>query len=503
MTGSLQQVRPSELLGTEESTSHIQLSRHAVIAVSLANLSFMSAWQRRIYGQSFFSPLWSWPDLFALVLNVIALAALFCVLLTLGARIKLGGYRLDGLVYAIPLFRISNEIQRTLFPAYSRLYFAISSIAVSGIFCIAIFWYQRKLLAVVEFVALGLALIFPFNLWQIARIVEKSGAAPSLAARISIPTRAGPRVIWLVFDEMDFDLSFRRRSAEVRVPEFDRLHSEAFFATAAHQPGEDTIEALPTLISGRPASFSKPQGTRKLLMEFSPQASPVDWSTVPNVFSDARAAGINVGIVGWYFPYCRIFSAIISDCYWESMYSGVNDNPVLSTSVLDQLDSLTPVESRLRQIQRSRRMVAAAETMVNDPQLGLVLIHLPVPHGPPIFDRDSKRITSLNFRKDWFFDNLIFADQVMGTIRRAMEQSGQWDNSVVIVTSDHSLRQSMMPHSNPAPLVPFIVKMPGQTKGTSLDYPFNTDITRYLVGGISRGEITLANLSEWVRQHAQ
>jgi hypothetical protein len=59
----------------------------------------------------------------------------------------------------------------------------------------------------------------------------------------------------------------------------------------------------------------------------------------------------------------------------------------------------------------------------------------------------------------------------------------------------------MMPHPHPTPLVPFIVKMPGQTTGITFDVPFNTVITRQLIGAVIRGEVTNASLPEWLNQH--
>ena len=147
-------------------------------------------------------------------------------------------------------------------------------------------------------------------------------------------------------------------------------------------------------------------------------------------------------------------------------------------------------------------MVEVSQAMVNDPQLGLVLLHLPVPHGPPIFDRASRQITALNLRKDWYFDNLLLADRVLGKIRDVMQRSGQWDTSALIVTSDHSLRPYMMAHPHATPLVPFMVKMPGQKAGTTFDQPFNAEITRDLIGAILNGKVTATNLSEWLRAHA-
>ena len=90
--------------------------RNGLIALSLANLSFISAWQRRLYGTAFFSPSWSWADVLTLLLNVFLLAAIFYVLLALAAKAKVTGVNLQGLVYCIPLFAVANVVRRIAAP---------------------------------------------------------------------------------------------------------------------------------------------------------------------------------------------------------------------------------------------------------------------------------------------------------------------------------------------------------------------------------------------------
>jgi hypothetical protein len=300
---------------------------------------------------------------------------------------------------------------------------------------------------------------------------------------------------------MDYALSFPRRPEGLRLQEFDRLRSEAFFATKAHQPASDTKESLPALIDGKPIyGPATAKGLRTLYVNFALNGPPTDWDSAPNVFSDARAMGVNVGLVGWYLPYCRIFQHVASECYWEPMFSGVNDTPSFRNSLQDQWDALTPLESRMRLVQRLHRMQAAAEQMSADPQLGLVLIHLPIPHGPQIFDRYTGAINSYTIHPDWFFDNVELADRVLGQIRNTMEKSGQWEGSAIIVSSDHSLRRTSLPHPDPLPLVPFLVKMPGQSKGIQFVEPFNTRITRELITAILRGEVTAENLESWIQR---
>jgi hypothetical protein len=474
--------------------------KRAAIAISLADLCFLSAWQRRIYGVPFFSPLWSWKDLMALLLNVALLACILFLLLLSADKVTLKGRTMTGLVFMLPLFSTVNIARRLAFNSHGKIAAAVM-VTIPIIVGVALIVWQRKLLPVAEFVALGLLLLFPFHLFEAARNIRAPKEPPALAPKLVSSARTGPRVVWLIFDEMDYALSFPRRPEGLRLQEFDRLRSEAFFATKAHQPASDTKESLPALIDGKPIyGPATAKGLRTLYVNFALNGPPTDWDSAPNVFSDARAMGVNVGLVGWYLPYCRIFQHVASECYWEPMFSGVNDTPSFRNSLQDQWDALTPLESRMRLVQRLHRMQAAAEQMSADPQLGLVLIHLPIPHGPQIFDRYTGAINSYTIHPDWFFDNVELADRVLGQIRNTMEKSGQWEGSAIIVSSDHSLRRTSLPHPDPLPLVPFLVKMPGQSKGIQFVEPFNTRITRELITAILRGEVTAENLESWIQR---
>src|SRR6185437_13573281 len=129
-----------------------------LIALSLANLSFLSAWQRRLYGTSFLSPSWSWADELTMFLNVLLLAAIFYLLLVLTAKLKLRGRIFEGLVYALPLFAVSNVVRRIAFPYHGPLT-AVLLIVLPLAAGVAIVCFPRKLLPAVEFIAVGLVVL--------------------------------------------------------------------------------------------------------------------------------------------------------------------------------------------------------------------------------------------------------------------------------------------------------------------------------------------------------
>ena len=134
--------------------------------------------------------------------------------------------------------------------------------------------------------------------------------------------------------------------------------------------------------------------------------------------------------------------------------------------------------------------------LVTRPEIGLAFLHMPVPHPPAIYNRKQHQLTAEN-RNGSYADNLALADATLGKLRQAMEASGQWDNSFVLLTSDHPLRGRGPKH----PWIPFLLKAPGQKEGLAYRQPFNNVLTHDLVMAVVRGEVhTPEEISIWLDQ---
>jgi len=82
---------------------------------------------------------------------------------------------------------------------------------------------------------------------------RRAGGAPGGAA-------AGDRrIVWIIFDELDYRLAFLDRPASIDLPELDRLRSEALFATHAREASESTLRSLPSLLLGIPVAGARPE----------------------------------------------------------------------------------------------------------------------------------------------------------------------------------------------------------------------------------------------------
>lgn len=476
--------------------------RDLAAAVSLANLCFFRFWHKVLFATPLLAPVWSWRDLLAITVNVSAFAACFWMLIRLGRRSRrfAGWHRCLYLIAPLVLLRIVDlryvRDLGHLWEVVSSDSFLILATALAGLGTVyALLRWRRALLAAAEVLTLCLFAFVPATFLQTAWVlyrdveVRKGGL---MASAPLLPVRPGqPRVVWIIFDEMDWRYVFLRRPASLQMPEMDRLRAQSIYAENTFQIGLETSEAIMTYLAGRQVYTVEPTGKATLRLHFLDEPRQEDWPGPPDLFTKARDAGFNTAMVGWFFPYCRLFDEELNSCYHEPMDTRVRGfQPSLATSFRSQLRNLSPLEVRQRHLKRYLAMQEEARKAVGDAKLGLVVLHLAVPHEPAIYRRDQGELTLFNFRPDWYFDNLALADRTLGDLRREMERAGLWDASTVIVTSDHPLRWYAMLDETVDPRVPFLVKMAGQKQQVVYPLPLRSLIAHDLALAVLRGELS-------------
>ncbi len=482
-------------------------AKYALIALSLANLCFAETWAKINYGIALLMPFWSWIDIAALVVNIFALGAVFFLLFHISQTWRWRDLQLHAVLYLIPLFVLANLYRRShpqasvLLKGYHELIAAFGTVGVLAVAGVVL--YRRRIVPVLEALITGMLVLMPLNFAYAAWVISQQEPLPVLAPPLPAKARSAPRVVWIIFDETDWRMAFAERPASLQMPNFDALRSSSFFAENAFQAGEDTMEAMPALTSGTKVRTATPAGKHTLWLKAGPNAKPSNWASEANVFVQARELGDNVGIVGWFLPYCRIFHASLTSCYWESMNTDVRSSqPSFGRSLLSQISGLTPMESRFRQRRRYKTVLSVGKEWAADPHLSLLLLHLSVPHGPAAYDRARRQLTFWNFRGDWYYDNLALADRALGEIREAMESAGEWDRTTVIVSSDHALRPSTTAHPHPDTRVPYLIKAAGQRTGLDYTPTFNARITKDLILAVLRGDLrTDADIARWFSDH--
>lgn len=342
------------------------------------------------------------------------------------------------------------------------------------------------------------------------------------------------RVLWLVFDELDQRLAFESRPPGVDLPEFDRFSRQSISATNAYPPANNTLRSMPALITGRSVAEASPARPNDLWVHFEGSRSGVLWSGQDNVFSRARVAGVNSGLVGSYHPYCRVIGRALTTCSWQqwrrsagSAASGtmLNQNLQLLETVpgAKRIGLIQPLRTLLATmygpirrdlaIQAYEDSLAELKRIVNRPDLGLILAHLPVPHPPYIYRRSTREFVRSGDSS--YFDNLVLADVTLCEIRRTMEDAATWDATSILITADHGYRTKVWRNKIPRDgeeartvdgvadaRVPFILKVAGQTVAATYQTRLNTVAAHDLVLALLHAEITdVAGALQWMASH--
>jgi hypothetical protein len=147
--------------------------------------------------------------------------------------------------------------------------------------------------------------------------------------------------------------------------------------------------------------------------------------------------------------------------------------------------------------------------MAPDPDLGVAMLHFPVPHHPDIYDPEREELSLVDRRS--YFDNLALADRTLGQVRGVMEAAGLWDTSIVIVTSDHWWRAihrgdwGLTPEEESVfadernRRIPFLLKFAKQRETFVYPRGFNTLLVHDLILDLLAGAIANpASLADWL-----
>jgi len=512
-----------------------ELRRDLVFSLSSANLCFLGGWSALVEPSAGYSRHAATPNEYlALMLDVLLLAAAFFFILTLVRRLdrpfawKAVRAAL-GLLLLIPLnvlrMQVRNLWMPSLFERFGPSVLRVSLIAL-GLVLVVILVRRLELFGrVAGFVVLLLSplvpMLFANAVWLMLHPRPDGGNRHAYALAATDTSR--PRVLWLIFDEFDQRLAFGERPASVRLPEMDRIRSQAIYASNAFRPAGWTVLSLPSLINGSVVSDAKPGGPDELMITYAGSGGPVPWSAQPTVFSRVRDAGFNTALVGSYHPYCRVLGSSLTFCS-QSFVAASEPGSTLPVLLVDGFRGIVgtfPVAGRLPRFEsvcrQGRemylRVLQDARKVAVDPAFGLAFIHWPVPHSPFIYSR-SRNDFALD-GSGTYLDNLVLVDLTLGDLRRTMESAGTWENSTVLISSDHGLRghiedllpawggrRPMAAHGGTDRRVPFLMKLPHQRQAAAYDAPFNTVVSCDLVLALLRGELSsTANVIQWIDQH--
>ncbi len=509
---------------TERATPNLLL---LLICFSFVNLQFLPMWREIVYrdeSSAYFLPaLTATSVLGTLIAYVLASVLVFAVVSVLAAARSSLMARVGAVVLVISLL---NPLTMNGYPLYERAQLVslyallvdwgaglVLSVCILGVLLIGAlaWWKYRTVLGAFRITLLVLAPFAALHLvyagWA---LIQSQSVTPETVERVATSDSSarppGLRVVWLVFDELDQRAVFEQPPARLRIPALRGLYREAFVATAVEQAGTDTVYAVPGMTVGRPVDVATPAGARELRLELAGLESPVGWTRSANLFDDAARRGANIGVVGWYHPYCRLFAALLNTC--TQLYLGtvqIREPEGLVQATLARLKAVDPLYRRRNAVAAHGLARQHAIALANDPRLDLVYVHIPLPHRPAIFDDEKGTFTPYNLSIDGYFDNVAAADRFLAAVRDAMQSSGLWNRSAILLTADHAWRgvseiQGVAADSR----IPFVLRFPEHGAPSEYPRPYSATNMRAIVLALLDGEIRSAReLRTWLEGRAR
>lgn len=264
------------------------------------------------------------------------------------------------------------------------------------------------------------------------------------------PTPGGSnrRIVWILFDELSYDQAFDHLALGIRLPNFDRLSAESVSFSNVKAAGFYTDSIIPSLFVGRRIDQIRSSIDGDLLYN---DESNHSWLTYdPNVtlFALAKQNGWSSGVDGGPIPYCRILAQVLNACYWvPGSTLSMEDNgaseekPALVNALALPNQILAFLTSRRnstpdQDIASYQKINSHAGALIDDNRLRFVYLHFPVPHPPGIYDR-QRHIVRLG---GTYLDNLVLADDILGTLLQKIDATPSARQTIVIISSDHSWR---------------------------------------------------------------
>lgn len=396
----------------------------------------------------------------------------------------------------------------------------LSGATAAGLFaaCVLLVWLGRSRQWLVNsgpVLGAVLVILFPYGIAAAATALNSGfradddfpavvRSAPDTNTRVAVA--GAPRVIVMVFDELDYRLAFESsRGPELKG--LSRLRASSLFATQAFPPSNATAISMPALLMGERLQNIRTD-RRDGLDLFREDGSVVSFGDSATLVHRAVGEGHRVALIGWYHAYCRLFT-MASDCLDSPGHGHSTSYPATDAweVMIAQWRQVVPFGSSYA-VSRYENSVARFRRVLADPSLGLVFAHFSIPHGPVIFDASTGKLTNAVREVTYatgpvgYFSNLMLVDRLVDETMDAMQAGCR--GCILVVTSDHWWRWARRYDGRTDRRVPFAVYMPGESGSTLLGRKFNTEFLAHLVMAMLRGEpATRADIARWIERHGR
>ena len=427
---------------------------------------------------------WQGRDSLELGLAGLALALLFGCGEWVVARRSSPRARLLGrlALLAVPLMSSISALLRGLDPdsvSARQLSGMVPVLGAGGLAAMVLATMSRRassfLAAAVFRAMLVLSPVSLIFLWYILPLSGRTSprvlsTEPAGSVRLERPAMA-TGVYVLVFDEFSYDFLYDEK-AQIR-ESLSNLSSLARIATHYHHassPGASTLPSLMGLLAARRDVPLRIAG-RQLVEDTASGPAHPDLSGPSTLVGMARQRGFRTEVFGWYNPYCDLLAGAVDACRSVSMYNMASAgdhfaiwHPVATTVNMWPHQWPTGLAKNPVAVAYHRTMLRlftdVAVSPVPDTRPVLRLVHFNIAHGPFLGDCGGIGCNPFDPSDANYLAQLSRVDEVIGTVRAALEEARAWDQSVIAVLSDHEFRRRTpaAEHTH----VPLIVKLQAQ-----------------------------------------
>lgn len=369
----------------------------------------------------------------------------------------------------------------------------------------------------------GLAAFAFCGLWivpQLLYLAFELHSTPSFDHSTAV-TKSGPgrRIVWVLFDELSYDLAFDHLPPGQQFPRLQGLRSQSVSLANLQPLSFKTEQIIPSLLAGQEMEDLRGSSNGDLLHFDPAQHRWINYNSHNTLFGLATANGWNPGVAGWYNAYCRVFADVLTACSWRP---GIQDqlpferiggsgrksaftNSLVIPKFLFELFFWQPDESPSNILNENltdyRDLMAGGHKLIENGKIDFVFLHLPLPHPPGLYNRYTRQLCTCGN----YLDNLALTDVALGELLDQIDHTPWKDRTTVIVSSDHSWRVPLWAGTefwtpeeqrvsqnrfDERPV--FMVHFPGQTLGTNIAQPVPELAEHDLIASMLQGKIQSA-----------
>ena len=307
-------------------------------------------------------------------------------------------------------------------------------------------------------------------------------------------TNNNNKIIYLVFDELD-----QKFIDTGNYKSFNNLINQADYYINTMASGDSTITNMISITTGTKLKTELPLDKKFYKftnndISFVVKEKRYNWSEYKNIFNTLDKKKYKVGVVGYAHRYCNIFYKNLNMCFEINDETFTIKNIGIKKYLIYSLTNIIPANSKIGffanyslmnfflsdspnlRIKNVIKLKKIIKKLIYDNDF--IFIHLPLPHSPWIYKDGkitSENINQLDQSEKNYSNNMMFTDIFFGEIIKELKEKKIYDSSTIIISSDHSWRNSknyVSPRKYPNTYddnIVLIVKNKNQDQGTKIE----------------------------------